>query len=312
MNRIEGIELAVVVVNYNTRDLLRECLESVREQGAGAVAEVWVVDNASQDGSAEMVRELFPEVRLIARTDNPGYGAAANQGIAACAAPSALLLNSDTRLLPGAAAALARHLEENPRAGIIGPRLLNPDGTFQPSCFPFLTPLNLLALNTWLNRAARAIPGWRSRFLPTWKGTPSRAGHWVKGAALAIRRESFAAVGGFDEDYFMYSEEVDLCWRALAAGWEVHYAPEACVVHVEGASTSQTRDAMTAQLFASMELFYRRHYPPGALTRLRWVVVLILFERIARDTIKFWRYPERRPRLSGDLLLWQRLLRERL
>lgn len=301
--------IAVVVVNYNTRDLLRECLESVRAEG---MSEILVVDNASQDGSAGMVRELFPEVRLIARTDNPGYGAAANQGIAACAAPSVLLLNSDTRLEPGAAAALARHLEENPRAGIVGPRLLNPDGTFQSSCFPFLTPLNVLVLNTWLNRAARAVPGWRNRFLPTWKGTPSRAGHWVKGAALAIRREAFAAIQGFDEDYFMYSEEVDLCWRALAAGWEVHYTPEARVVHVEGASTSQARHAMTAQLFASLERFYRRHYPPGALTRLRRVVVLILFERIARDTIKFWRYPERRPRLSGDLLLWQRLLRERL
>jgi GT2 family glycosyltransferase len=301
--------LAVVVVNYNTREHLRECLESVRAEG---MAEVHVVDNASQDGSADMVRDLFPEVRLIVRTDNPGYAAAANQGIATCEAPLVLLLNSDTRLQPGAAAALARYLEDNPRAGIAGPRLLNPDGALQSSCFPFLTPLNVLVLNTWLNRAARAVPGWRDRFLPTWTGAPSRAGHWVKGAALAIRREAFAAVGGFDETYFMYSEEVDLCWRMLAAGWEVHYAPVASVVHAEGASTSQARHAMTAQLFSSLELFYRRHYPPGALTRLRWAVVVILLERIARDAIKFWRYPERRPRLSGDLLLWQRLLRERL
>lgn len=309
MNGMENHGLAVVVVNHNTREHLRECLASVRAEG---VAEVRVVDNASQDGSAAMVRELFPEVRLIARTDNPGYGAAANQGIAACAAPLILLLNSDTRLAPGAAAALARHLDDNPRAGIAGPRLLNPDGTLQSSCFPFLTPLNVLVLNTWLNRAARAVPGWRDRFLPTWKGTPSHTGHWVKGAALAIRREAFAAVGGFDESYFMYAEEVDLCWRMLTAGWEVHYAPVADIVHVEGASTSQVRHAMTAQLFTSLERFYRRHYPPGARLRLRWAVVIILLERIARDAIKLWRYPERRPRLWGDLLLWQRLLRERL
>jgi N-acetylglucosaminyl-diphospho-decaprenol L-rhamnosyltransferase len=297
--------LAVVIVNYNTRELLRACLESVLAEG---VAEVVVVDNASRDGSAAMVREDFPAVRLIAREDNPGFGAGANQGIAACAAPHALLLNSDTRLEPGAATALARYLDENPRAGIVGPRLLNPDGTLQSSCFPFLTPFNVLALNTYVNRAVRALP----RFRSTWRGTPRRAGCWVKGAALAIRREAFAAVGGFDEVYFMYAEELDLCQRVLAAGWEVHYAPAASVVHVEGASTSQARHAMTAQLFASLELFYRRHYTPGALTRLRLVVVLILLERIVRDAIKFCRYPDRRPRLSGDLGLWRRLLLERL
>jgi GT2 family glycosyltransferase len=304
--------VAVVVVNYNTRDLLRDCLESVRAEGPEGVGEVVVVDNASRDGSPDMVREQFPEARLVANEHNPGYGAAANQGIAACAAPCVLLLNSDTLLRPGTAAALARYLDENPRAGIAGPRLLNPGGTLQPSCFPFLTPFNVLVLNTELNRVARVLPGIRRRFLPTFKGTPSQAGHWVKGAALAIRREAFAAAGGFDEGYFMYAEELDLCWRMLAAGWEVHYAPVASVVHVEGASTSQARREMTAQLFASLEGFYRRHYPAGALARLRWAVVAILLERIVRDAIKFCRYPERRPRLSGDLTLWRRMLLERL
>ena len=185
------MEIAAVVVSYNTRDLLRSCLESIRGEG---LSEVVVVDNASTDGSPEMVQSEFPEVHLIANRHNPGYGGGANQGIAACRAPYVLLLNSDTLLGPGAPARLAAWLDRHSRAAIAGPRLLNPDGTLQSSCFPYLTPFNVLVLNTWLNRLGRLLP----RYRPTWRGTPSRDGHWVKGAALAIRREAFAAVGGFD------------------------------------------------------------------------------------------------------------------
>ncbi|HEX5719127.1 MAG TPA: glycosyltransferase [Thermoanaerobaculia bacterium] len=295
------MEIAAVVVNYNTRDLLRSCLESIRGEG---LLEVVVVDNASTDGSPEMVRSEFPEVRLIANRHNPGYGGGANQGIAACRAPCVLLLNSDTLLQSGAAPQLAAWLDRHPRAAIAGPRLLNPDGTLQSSCFPYLTPFNVLVLNTWLNRLARLLP----RFRPTWRGTPSRTGHWVKGAALAIRREAFAAVGGFDESYFMYAEELDLCHRLHGAGWEIHYTPEATVVHVEGASTEQDRHAMAERLFVSLEQFYRQHYPER-LPRLRRVVKAVMLERIARDKWKSWRYPERRERLAGDVEVWRRMLR---
>lgn len=297
------MDMAAVVVSYNTRDLLRSCLESIR---GGGIAEVVVVDNASTDGSPGMVRSEHPGVRLIANRHNPGYGGGANQGIAACRAPYVLLLNSDTLLEPGAAARLAAWLDRHPRCAVAGPRLLNPDGSLQSSCFPWLTPFNVLALNTWLNRLARLLP----RFRPTWRGTPARAGHWVKGAALAIRREAFDAVGGFDESYFMYAEELDLCHRLRAAGWEVHYTPEATVVHVEGASTEQDRHAMAERLFASLELYYRRHHPER-LAGLRRVMKVVLLERIARDRWKAWRYPERRERLAGDVALWRRMLAER-
>jgi hypothetical protein len=296
-------DLAVVVVNYNTRDLLRSCLETVRAEGAEGITEVVVVDNASSDGSPGMIAAEFPEVRLLANRHNPGYGAGANQGVAACRAPYVLVLNSDTLLGEGSVSTLADWLDRHPRAAIAGPRLLNPDGTLQSSCFPELTPFNVLALNTGLNRLARLLP----RFRPTWRGTPSKTGHWVKGAALAIRREAFAAVGGFDESYFMYAEEVDLCLRLNAAGWEVHYTPSATVVHVEGASTGQNRHAMAARLFASLEQLYRRH-DPERLPRLRRVLKVVLLERIVRDRWKMWRYPERRARLEGDLALWRRMM----
>ena len=294
------MRIAAVVVNYNTRDLLRSCLESVRAEG---IDEVVVVDNASTDGSPGMVRAEVPEARLIANAHNPGYGGGANQGIAACESPYVLLLNSDTLLRKGAASALAGWLDRHPRAAVVGPRLLNPDGTLQSSCFPDLTPFNVLALNTWLNRPARLLP----RFRPTWRGTPSQNGHWVKGAALAIRRQAFDSVGGFDESYFMYAEELDLCKRLRAAGWEIHYTPEAAVTHIEGASTEQNRHAMAERLFLSLEKYYRQHHP-GKLPRLRRVLKAVLLERIARDRWKGWRYPERRERLAGDIAVWRRML----
>jgi N-acetylglucosaminyl-diphospho-decaprenol L-rhamnosyltransferase len=302
--------IAVVVVNHETRDHLRACLETVREAGP---AEVVVVDNASRDGSVEMVREGFPEVRLLANADNPGYGAASNRGIAACRAPYVLLLNSDTRLRPGALAALAAELDRHPRTGIAGPRLLNPDGTRQPSCFPFLTPFNVLAMNTYLNRVVRYAPGLRRRFRPVYSAIPGGEVPWVKGAALGVRREAFAAVGGFDETYFLYAEEMDLCWRLRAAGWEIRFTPEAEVVHEEGASTGRLRPEMAVRLFASLAHFHRLHSPRGTLTRLRWAVTLAMAEHIARDTLKsFWtRDPNRRRALAGDLLIWRRVLAER-
>jgi hypothetical protein len=300
---------AVVVVNHETRDLLRACLETVREEGPG---EVVVVDNASGDGSAALVRGGFPAVRLVANAANPGYGAAANQGIAACQAPYVLLLNSDTRLRPGTLAALGRELDRHSRAAIVGPLLLNPDGARQPSCFPFLTPFAVLAMNTYLNRVVRHAPGLRQRFRPVYFPLPAGEVPWVKGAALAIRREAFDAVGGFDESYFLYAEEMDLCWRLRAAGWEVRFTPAAAVVHEEGASTGRLRPEMAVRLFASLAHFHRLHSSRGTLVRLRWAVTLAMLEHVVRDTVKsLWtRDPQRRRALGDDLVVWRRVLQE--
>lgn len=296
-------DFAVVVVSYETRELLRACLESVRGERP---AETVVVDNASGDGSAAMVRDLFPEARLIGNADNPGFGAAANQGIAASRSRYVLLLNGDTRVEPGALDALGRDLDRHPRAGLAGPLLLNPDGTRQPSVFPFLTPGVVLALNTYLNRLVRRAPGFR----PVYSVPPAGDVPWVKGAAMAIRRGAFRAVGGFDEGYFLYAEEMDLCWRLHKDGWRVRFTPEARVVHEEGASTGRLRPEMAVQLFASVGRFHRLHSSPGAEARLRWAVRLAMAEHIARDTLKsLWTSdPARRRALGDDLAVWRRVL----
>lgn len=300
-----GAAFAAVVVSYNTRELLRECLESVREEGP---SEIVVVDNASADGSPEMVRALFPEVRLLADGGNPGFGAAANRGIAACRSPYVLLLNGDTRVRPGALAALGRELDRPPRAAIAGPLLRNPDGTRQPSCFPFLGPFEVLVMNTYLNRLFRRT----RRFRPVYSTLPAGEVPWVKGAALAIRREAFEGIGGFDEAYFLYGEEMDLCWRLRRAGWRVRFTPEAEVVHVEGASTGRMRPELMVQLFASLERFHRLHSPRGKIRRLRRAVWLTMREHVLRDTVKsLWtRDPERRRALGENLAVWRRVLGE--
>ncbi len=300
-----GAAFAAVAVSHNTRELLRECLESVREEGP---AETVVVDNASRDGSPEMVQAAFPGVRLLANAGNPGYGAAANQGIAACRAPYVLLLNGDTRLRPGTLAVLGRELERHPRAAVAGPLLLNPDGTRQPSCFPFLGPFEVLAMNTYLNRLVRRT----RRFRSVYSTPPAGEVPWVKGAALAIRRTAFEGVGGFDEAYFLYAEEMDLCWRLRRAGWETRFTPEAAVVHVEGASTGRMRPERMLQLYASLERFHRLHSPRGRIRRLRRAVKLAMLEHVLRDAVKsLWTSdPERRRALGEDLAVWRRVLRE--
>jgi GT2 family glycosyltransferase len=233
--------IAVAIVNYNTREHLHACLATVQLE---APSEVVVVDNASSDGSTEMVRADYPWVALHANKTNLGYGAAANQAIASCSAEYVLLLNSDTLLQAGALMALSGYLDLHPHAAIVGPHLVEADGTLQASCYPFPTPLNTFLENSTsailLGRLIRRhIPLLRNFYLRTWPHTSARVVPWLKGAALAIRRTAFDAVGGFDESYFMYFEDADLCYRLNAAGWKVHFVPITTVVHIGGASTSR-------------------------------------------------------------------------
>jgi GT2 family glycosyltransferase len=262
--------------------------------------EVVVVDNASSDGSAEMVRAHYPSAILRAKERNLGFGAAANQAIASCAAEYVLLLNSDTLLQSGALKALSDYLAQHPRAAIVGPRLVEPDGALQASCYPFPTPLNTFLENSTtairLGRLIRRhIPLLRNSYLRTWPHTSARVVPWIKGAALVLRRTAFDAVGGFDESYFMYFEDADLCYRLNAAGWQVHFAPVTTVVHVGGASTRQWRTRMAVQLLASTIQFYQRHASRLCVTEVVLIIKGLMLARwisggvhfcLARDACK--------------------------
>jgi GT2 family glycosyltransferase len=299
--------IAVAIVNFNTRAHLRTCLASVQSEPA---SEVVVVDNASSDGSVEMVQNEYPWVVLHANATNLGYGAAANQAITSCSAKYALLLNSDTLVSPGTLHALSSYLDLHPRAAVVGPRVVNPDGTLQTSCYPFPTPLNVFLLESGLFRLIRLFPVLRNHCLPAWPHTHARVVPWMLGAVLAIRREAFAAVGGFDESFFMYSEEVDLCYRLCRAGWQAHFTPDTVIMHVEGASTRQQRAAMRAQVFYSTKHFYRLHYSRARQAELAMIMKGTVLARLIRDAARllFIREAGRRARITEDVALWQRML----
>jgi hypothetical protein len=274
--------------------------------------ETVVVDNASSDPSAEMVRTEFPQVKLLVNDTNRGYGAAANQGIDLCRARRyVLLLNSDVRLEPGALRALTRYLDEHPSAAVVGPRLVNPDGSLQRSCFPFPTLPSIFLWENTFGGLLRYVRLPRNRYLRTWPHDRPQVVPWVLGAAMAIRRDSFDAVGRFEESYFMYWEEVDLCYRLRDAGWEVHFAPVTTMVHHGGASTAQHRADMNVHLFAGEVRFFRRHY-----TRLRSAGLIIALKfialtRLVGDGLRLQmnRRAVRRAEILEDMTVWRRVLR---
>lgn len=252
--------VAIILVSWNTRELLRLALQSVRAHAALPVR-VIVVDNASSDGSVELVRAEFPEVTLIANADNRGFGQANNQGLAAGDEPLVLLLNSDAELTPGALPALVRAMEAHPGAGVVGARLVFPDGRFQASFnrFPRLIHEALA-----LAGLARLFLGARYPSASERQSRDPRQVDWVGGACMLLRRQALAqleARPGFDPDYHMYSEEMDLCRRIQGAGWTIRYAPEAVVIHHGGQSTRQRPADQPRLLWESRLLYYRKHRP---------------------------------------------------
>lgn len=299
--------MAVAIVNHNTCEHLRACLAAVEQE---APAEVVVVDNASSDGSVDMIQAEFPWVVLVANEENPGYGAAANQAISSCQSRYVLLLNSDTRSQPGTLQALSAYLDQHPRAAIVGPRLVNPDGSLQPSCYAFPTPLHVFLEESSLGRLAGAIPILNNLSLRTWPHTHSRAVPWVLGAALAIRRQAFVAEGGFDESFFMYAEEIDLCYRLGAAGWQTHFTPAATIVHSGGASTRQQRTAMAVQYFTSLRHFYRRRYSRARQAQLVLIIKSIVMARLIRETARFHLTSSgtQRAGIAEDMAAWRQIL----
>lgn len=263
---MSSIDLSIIIVNWNTRDYLAQCLKSLRETASrldppsaslmfgDSTAEVFVVDNASTDASTQMVRQDFPWVRLIENDRNVGFAPANNQAICASQGRYVLLLNSDTEVCPGALEKLVTFMDTHLQAAAAGARLLNIDGSLQPSVHPMLTPWRefwrLMFLDRFIHRATYSPKMWHTR-VPQPVET-------IKGACLVLRREALDQVGLLDESYFMYTEEVDLCYRLAQAGWQIWWLPAATIIHYGEASSRQAAQAMYLQLYRSKIQFYRK------------------------------------------------------
>jgi N-acetylglucosaminyl-diphospho-decaprenol L-rhamnosyltransferase len=233
-----GPPVTVAIVSWNTRELLRRCLVSFADEAATGRAAVWVVDNASSDGSAQLVRDEFRWAQLVASDENLGFGAAVNLVARRTDSPWLAIANADIALEPSALDALLRAGEADPGAGAIAPRLVLPDGTTQHSVFAFPTLALALVVNSGIGRLVPRL-GDRFALLGGWDEQRARRVPWAIAAFLLVRREAWDAVGGFDERQWMYAEDLDLGWRLRRAGWATRYEPAARVAHESAASTEQ-------------------------------------------------------------------------
>jgi GT2 family glycosyltransferase len=293
-------EVAIAVVSWNTRELLDACLRSLEPEVEAGRAEVWVVDNASADGSPAMVRHRHPWARLI-EGPNVGFGAAVNRVAATTSAPWIAAANADVELTAGALAALLKAGAAHADAGAVAPQLVLPDGAVQHSVHPFPTLMLTLTFNLGL---VQAIPflGDRLTIEGRWDPSKPRNVDWALGAFLLLRREAFDAVGGFDPQQWMYAEDLDLGWRLRRAGWRTWYEPAAVARHAGAASSEQAWGAQRTEqwIWSTYAWMLRRR----GLAFVRLTAVMNLLGAAARAALR-----SRDPKARSEMLAWVRLHR---
>jgi GT2 family glycosyltransferase len=276
-------DVTIIIVNYNTRELLLNCLRSVYEQTREGFVKVVVVDNASRDGSAATVAGAFPQVELIANTENRGFAAANNQGLRIAEGRYVLLLNPDTIILDQAVEKAVAFADQNPDVAVVGCQVLENEKTIQRTCFAFPSLLGLILAGTGLNRIfprsrifARHNMGW-------WDRDTQREVDVVSGMFFLVRQEAIRRIGLMDEDYFVYAEETDWCWRFWRAGWRCVFFPSARIIHLDGGgkSTAQASVKMYVQLQKSLLLFFRKHLGRCSCFLARMVFILTMAARAA-------------------------------
>jgi len=278
-------DLSIIIVSWNVRELLRQCLLSIRQNQGGLQVEIIVVDGASADGSAEMVREAFPDVVLIACQENVGFPRGNNLGIAAANGRYLLILNPDTEIVGDALPQMVAYMQAHPEVGVLGPQLLYPDGTIQSSRRRFPTLTTAFFESTWLQPYApkAVLDHYYAADLPD---DELAEVDWVMGAAMMLPADVETAVGGMDPGYFMYSEELDWCRRIKAAGWRVIYFPQAKIIHHEGKSSEQAIAARHINFNRAKLRYYRKYHGRLAALLLRAFLLKSYVYQIVVEGVK--------------------------
>jgi GT2 family glycosyltransferase len=254
------VDLSIVIVSYNTRELLKECLQSIYLNTGNISYEIFVVDNNSADHTGQMIKEDFQEVKLIENRENVGFARANNQALKLASGRNVLLLNPDTKVLRDSLSKMVTFIDNRQDIAAVGCQLLNSDMSLQPSCyrFPSLVPIIAHILHLWI------FPGLKGSFLLTslemQKYDRMHKVDSVRGACLLAKSSVLSRVGYLDEDYFMYAEEIDWCYRMKKEGLNVYYFPESKVIHYRGQSTNENSPEMLIQRLKSLKLFYRKNY----------------------------------------------------
>lgn len=265
-------DVSVIIVNWNTRDYLQACLESLYAEPRPKVSyDVWVVDNASADDSVAMVQRDFPDACLIRNSENLGFSRANNKAILASKSRYVFLLNSDAAIHPGTLDKLVEFADAHPNYGVMGPKVLNPDGTLQYSCRSFPNLWAGFFRNTKLGRLFPDNPHLKRYMLSDLDHSKPAIVGWLSGCAMFIRRTLIDKVGPLDEAFFMYCEDVDMCKRSWDVGCPVVYAPVATVTHAIGKSSDKSYEKATALLCESWRIYYIKHF--GYRGKLRILAV---------------------------------------
>ena len=271
------ITLSIVIVNYNVREFLEQALSSLQAALAGLSHEVWVVDNASTDGSVEWLRSHYPQVRLIANTVNVGFARANNQALAACQGQFICLLNPDTIVQENTFSSLLAFFAAHPHAGAVGCKVLNPDGSLQLACrrsfpTPWVALTKIIGLAALFPRS-RIFGRYNLTFLDPEKSAEVEA---LSGSFMLIRRETVQQVGFLDEAFFMYGEDLDYCFRIREAGWQIHYVPDTRIIHFKGESSKKSPFEQRRLFYEAMRLFVHKHFSKGKALVPMWFLLVAI------------------------------------
>lgn len=300
------LDLSIIIVSWNVRELLRRCLQSIISNPKSQwLTEIIVVDNASTDGSAAMVRDGFPQVQLLVNDENLGFTIANNQAIARSRGRYVLLLNPDTEVLGDALATMVGYMDAHPEVGALGPQLLNPDGSVQPSRRRFPTMATAFLESTILQQWFPDNCVLRRYYVLDQPDDRTQEVDWVVGAALLVRREAIEQVGPLDEGFFMYSEELDWCRRIKAQGWKVVYLPTAKMIHHGAQSSEQVKPFQHIQFQRSKVRYFRKHHGAWKAEALRLFLLATYVYQLLEEAFK-WLVGHKRPlRASRVKACWQ-------
>jgi GT2 family glycosyltransferase len=267
-----AVDLSVIIVSFNSAGDLPACFEAMSRSTNGVDYEVIVVDNASADGAVQLIEERFPHVRVVANRENTGFARAANMGAAGSRGRHLILLNPDTELQDGALERCVAYLDQHPDVGIVTARVNNPDGTLQRACRRSIpTPKVAFFRLSGLSKIWKSHPAAGAYNVAWADPDETMEVEAVSGSFMMVRREAWEKVGGMDERYFLYGEDLDICLEVSRAGYRIVYYPEAVVVHHKGKSSRQARRRANREFHRAMNLFHRKHFAdntPGLLNLL--------------------------------------------
>ncbi|MFC1559535.1 glycosyltransferase family 2 protein [Candidatus Margulisiibacteriota bacterium] len=280
-------DLSIIIANHNSKEYLDRCLSSVVKTASDISHEIILVDNASSDGSVKLVREKYPQVKVIENGENLGFSKASNKGIRSAAGKYIMLLNNDVLIKERALKKLVDFLRENSDAGAVGPKLLNIDGTIQHQCRrDFPTPMNAFFYFSGLGRLFPKNKSLNAYLRTYLDDEVVGAVDSLCGASMVVRKEAIKKIGLLDEDYFMYGEDLDWCYRIKKAGWKIYYQPQAEIVHYGGRTSRQNSYKNIYEFHKAMRLFYRKHYAGRRPRLVNWGVYLGIWLKYLVDLAK--------------------------